>query len=160
MSSSGLIRLVIQIPESLVLDETELVSVLADDTSPSEKQLSVYDYFHEEVSNAGLDNLLGLKDWDYISPGFWLVEGHLWGEVDYWGEADGGFEVEKAEPLDMERLITDWLMGMDADSNLAYLFHAQLNSENEFMRKGAYERLTTLNIVLSLLGTLYEDKYL
>lgn len=161
--NSGLIRLVIDVDVDDGLDMSSVVAMAASVERPGKDQLCDADWFHEDVSQCGLDYLLGLKDWDDLKSGLWVVEGYLWGEhlhtVD--GEDyDGGFEVEKAELLDVEKLIPDWLMAGSEEANLAYLFHAQLNSENEFMRKGAFERLNTLKEILSLLGTIYEDKCL
>lgn len=71
--------------------EVDVIAIWADKVAS--------DWWDYEMGNIGLLETLGLKDWDDLQPGFWFIEGHLWSDQDYYGEWDGGFEIETAEPV-------------------------------------------------------------
>ncbi len=77
-------------------------------------------------------------------------------DVDYYGEADGGFEVEKAEPLtDVQALLADWLEDKN-DLGLCEQLRSELMSVDPGMREAARQRLDVLQEVLCVLREIVE----
>jgi hypothetical protein len=156
MYRSGNIRLVIDVDVDDGLDMSSVVAMVASIERLGKGRLCDADWFHEDVSQCGLDYLLGLKDWDDLKSGLWVVEGYLWGDVDYYGEADGGFEVEKAEPLtDVQALLADWLEDKN-DLGLCEQLRSELMSVDPGMREAARQRLDVLQEVLCVLREIVE----
>lgn len=87
------VSLVIQVHPFSALSEVEVdvVAIWADG--------GALEWWYHDVGVAGVRVILGLEEWDGLQPGFWFIEGHLWSHRDYYGEWDGGFEIETAEPV-------------------------------------------------------------
>jgi hypothetical protein len=84
-------------------DEASVVAVFGCREREAPGVLSDVEWFEEEVQTAGLDYLLELSDPDRpVQPGYWLVQGHCWGEHNYsvnGDDYDGGFEIEQFDRL-------------------------------------------------------------
>jgi hypothetical protein len=159
MHKSGPIRVVIHVDLDDGLDMSSVVAMVASIERPGKGQLCDADWFHEDLSQCGLDELLGLSDWDDLKSGLWVVEGYLWGEclqTVNGDEYDGGFEVEKAEPLtDVQAFLADWLEDHH-DLGLCERLRKELMSVDPGVRETARQRLDVLQEVLCVLREIVE----
>ena len=152
MRESGPIRLVINVYEEL--DDSEIVALLASKEERGKGYLSDATWFMEDVFQCGIAYLLGMEDWKDIKPGLWVAVGYSWAEclqTVNGDEYDGGFEVERAEPLtDLQDLIYDW-MGDSNDYWLIENLRSELFSPDANVKKKAVKRLFSIQESLNVL---------
>ena len=159
MSRSSTVEMVILLAAER--DCSDLIAVHAGHAREGDGELSDIEWCNEEINAAGLSELLDLEgdSWKDCPPGLWRVGGHFWAETyhspNYGVDYDGGFEVEHAEPLNLNALVEDWVASPGDRAFLAAL----CADAREQVRVMMMDRGGAVAAVLAVLQVVVEDEH-